>query len=127
MHMRIRGVVKSVLILVLFSLMITGCISKDVSFISSDYQTHKPFNGKIKVYWKQHTTLNVNNYTYIGRVSGKATLCGSTPAIMDQPLHKRLIHEASKQGGNAVILSCGGLGSVGQCDCSGEVIILNDK
>jgi hypothetical protein len=45
-----------------------------------------------------------------------------TKAVYDKDLHDWIKKEAAKAGGNGVIISCGELGTVGECNCYGDVI-----
>jgi hypothetical protein len=83
--------------------------------------TFPPYTGEIRVFWKEHG-VPVEPYEVIGTVSGRSTWCGVTPARLNEDLHKQLINETGKYGGNAIILYCGEIGSTGACYCYGDII-----
>jgi len=85
--------------------------------------TYPPYTGEIRVFWKDHgVQANTDSYKLIGTVSGSSQTCGIATGRFNERLHKELIEQAGKYGGNGVILYCGEPGSPRRCDCWGDVI-----
>ena len=87
------------------------------------YKDYPPNTGAVDVIWRDHgVPSDPNSYELIGKVTGAVTWCGIEPAETSEELHSHLINEAGKIGGDAVILHCGDLDTVGRCRCVGDVI-----
>ncbi len=108
---------------ILFCILVaTFLISCGTSFIRKG-NTYPPYTGEIRVFWKDHgVPADTNSYEFIGTVSGRSTWCGATPGKFNEGLHKELIEQAGKYGGNGIILYCGEIGTVGACYCYGDII-----
>ena len=108
--------------LLLCIFILTSVCSCGIKFTQKG-ETFLPYTGKVKVFWKEHgVPADPNTYDLIGTVSGRVTWCGVTKGRYATDLHNELINEAGKHGGNGIILYCGEVGSVGQCDCYGDII-----
>lgn len=121
--LRHRFMVSHLTIRILSCIMATTfLISCGTNFIRKG-ATYPPYTGEIRVFWKDHgVPTDPNSYEFIGTVSGRSTWCGITPGKFNEGLHKKLTEEAGKFGGNGIILYCGEIGTVGACDCYGDVI-----
>ncbi len=90
--------------------------------------SYPPYTGEIRVFWKDHgVPANPSSYEFIGTVSGRATWCGISAGRFNEGLHKKLIEEAGRNGGNGIILYCGEIGTTGECYCYGDVIRFRSK
>lgn len=85
---------------------------------------YPPYAGDVKVFWKDHgVPADPNTYELIGTASGRVLDCGVTQARFSEKLHKYIIDQASRHGGNGVILYCGELGTgEDACYCYGDII-----
>jgi hypothetical protein len=108
---------------VLFSILVTTFLTSCSTHFVREGKTYPPYTGEVLVFWKEHGVPgDPNAYEFLGTVHKRSTWCGITPAKYNKELHKALIDEAGKYGGNAVILYCGEIGTVGACTCYGDVI-----
>lgn len=113
---------KTAMYAIFFIVIITSFVSCGTSFVRKG-KTYPPYTGEIRVFWKEHgVPADPNSYELIGSVSGRSTWCGITPGKFNEGLHKELINQAGKYGGNGIILYCGEIGTVDKCYCYGDII-----
>lgn len=120
------GVPNRKTLLLLFAVAMAFCVvacggisSKTIVYKGQKYP---PYDGEVKVYWKEHGVPPPKTYELIATIGGRTTMCGFTKAAFHKELHDWIKEEAAKAGGNGVIIHCGDLGTVGECHCSGDVI-----
>ncbi len=82
-----------------------------------------PYKGKVKVYWKDHGIPgNPNSYTFIATIKAQSFWAGIRPGKFNEKLHELIINKTAEVGGNAVLLYCPEIGTVGQEYCYGDAI-----
>lgn len=84
-----------------------------------------PRSEPARIVYKEHMAhLDPLDYTLVGRVSKRTTWCGITPAKEDESNHRALAVAAARLGADVVVISCGEIGTVGQCDCTGDALLM---
>lgn len=81
------------------------------------------YHGDVKVFWRENgfsVDYKKRKYVLIGKVSGRSKWCGVTAPINNQRLHRRLMQETARKGGNAIMLNCGYGGY--QCYCYADAM-----
>ncbi len=76
-----------------------------------------------EIIWaEQATAVDPGSYEVVGTLKKRTTWCGVTPAISDSKNHQALATKAARLGADAIFLSCGAPGTVGQCICTARAI-----
>jgi len=112
-----------ILVSVLLIIFLASCTTTTGTSFVRTGNTYPPYTGEIRVFWKEHgVPADRNSYEFIGTVSGSSLWCGVKTGKENEALHKELIDQAGKYGGNGIILYCGEIGTVGECKCYGDII-----
>ena len=113
----------TVLLLTLFGAC-SGVVSSK-SYISKGPSAPPKPSDEVKVFWREHGVPDPATYELLGTNAAKAFWCQSKPARLEEAVHKYLIEDAGKRGGDGVILYCGEVGTTGGCFCYGDVILFH--
>ncbi len=101
-------------------LCVVACSSMNRAPGSANYP---PRDKPAEIIWKeQEAALDPTSYEVIGTGQNETGTCGITKAINDSSNHAKLAKMGAEIGGDAIILSCGEVGTVGQCVCTAKVL-----